>query len=212
MQLWPDMTAAVGFRVLVCCRCVRERLKELQLVWIHPSRCRIAPSPAEGAHISKSQTSGPLVAPPLSYLFKDASRDAQSSVSVGMASVNWWWRHPSSGQRSQQSPVETQITKISVKWGYSKVSIDTSVRKRKRAKGQMCGCQSSLVEVEASARMEITGQKVPPGSNKGPHKQTHQLPCWQWKKEAALSADLLGPLGERIFKLWRKIKMGNNEL
>lgn len=143
MQLLPDMTAAVDFRVLVCCRCVRERLKELQLLWIHPSRCRMAPSPAEGAHISKSQTSGPLVAPPLSYLFKDASRDVQSAVSVGMASVNWWCPlilHPSSGQRSQQSPVETLITKISVKWGLSKVSVDTSVWKRKRAKGKMGGC------------------------------------------------------------------------
>lgn len=61
---------AVSFMVLICCRCVWERWKELQLVWIRPSRCRLAPSPEEGAHISKSQPSGPLVAPPLSYLFK----------------------------------------------------------------------------------------------------------------------------------------------
>lgn len=78
----------------------------------------------------------------------------KSAVSVGMASVSRWcplMLHPSSGQRSRQSPVETLITKISVKWGDSKVSIDTSVRKRKRAKGKTGGCQQSLVEVDARA-------------------------------------------------------------
>lgn len=94
----------------------------------------------------KSQTSGPLVAfPSLVYLIS-APHDVLRAVSVGMASVNRCCPlilHPSSGQRSQQSPLWRLITnnyRFSVKWGYSKLSINMSVQKRKRARGKMGGC------------------------------------------------------------------------
>lgn len=139
MQIWPRLQRATASRaVVIRCRCVSEQ----QLLWIWPSRC-------EAAHSSCAQRRGVLTfatAKPvtgrrflfLSCLFNRCAswRSKSCFCKDGVRKpvpVSWYSTH-------LQVRGHTRVLCLHVHRGNSEVSINTSVRKRRKNKTPPLRC------------------------------------------------------------------------
>lgn len=150
MQILPVIWwAAVSFVMVIWCRCVSERLKKQQLVWICPSHCGMAHSSRQHqrgrSHLQelKQWPTGGFSFPCLfnrCASWRSKSCFCRDGVSKPVLSPDTPPIFRSEVTAESSVEANHKNDRLSVKWGYSKLSVNMSVRQRKRARGKMGGC------------------------------------------------------------------------